>query len=148
MDFLRELWEEKAKRERGEVEKYPDIFVWREAVKEKKNASLNTMLNLLSYQIARYVETIKRRQAALARFDREGKNEDTTEELVSTDQLQRMAHESLISQITAFVRSCAKKGIQIDIDLESIKNSRDASRDWAIKNADIAKKILEAEKEK
>lgn len=143
MEFLKELWERKAQSEKGvEVEKYPDIFIWKEQI--KKDEFLKKLFDLVREKVERYVRTIKRRQEVLERFDKEGRNEETESELKSTDENQKLAHQALISAINFFVRNCERKGIKIDIDLEKVKN-RDWSRDWAMKNAEIAKKIAEAE---
>jgi len=143
MDFLKELWESRAKEERGETEKFPDIFIWHEQV--KKDEFLKKLFDLVCQKIKRYTATIKRRLETLEDFNKE-KNEDTKGELEMADRNQRLAHEALVSAINFFVRNCEQKGIQIDIDLEKIKD-RDWSREWAIKNASIVEKIIETEKE-
>ncbi len=145
-NWLKELWGRKTEAERGEeTEKFPDIFIWREQI--KNDEILKKFFDLVSEKVERFAETIKRRTEARGRFDAEGRNEETESELRAADQSQRSAHEALISAINFFVRNCAQKGIKIDIDLEKVKN-RDWSRDWAMKNAEITRKIIKAEQQK
>lgn len=144
--FLRDLWQDKTRRERGEKtfeQKAIDIFLSiRVTLDKNPRPDLVRQLKTVERAILRYAETI----ANLSRVRLECDALKERAEIENADQNRRFAHNCLVSDVGILARWFKEAGLDNSWQ-NSIGLSREEIADWAFAVAPFLKDKILKEKE-